>query len=335
MTFDERVEALAPFGLTARQTRFVVTVALHGGFCLRRQYAAFAQIAYGHNAREFLDSLVTRDLARRFAFKRNRGFIYHVHGRSIYRAIAQEDNRNRRVSAPSLIARKLMLLDLVLSLPHVQWFATEHDKVSLFTNQFGIPLEDLPHRRYDSAQPGTPATTRRFIHKMPIYIAGEPPRVHFVCFADGVADTKCETFLCDHDRLLRHLSEWRLVVIAPANTVDFIASKRAFRRFTGAPEAMIAGLELRDLRWYCETRYAIEEGRFVQLTVDDVSRYRDFRRRLEPAVMDALYVDWRIRREGAFTRFTVGTGGPHTRARFESRALPFSYSQFGDLPGLC
>jgi hypothetical protein len=37
MTFDERVTALAPLGFTPRQTRFLVTAALHGGYCLRRQ----------------------------------------------------------------------------------------------------------------------------------------------------------------------------------------------------------------------------------------------------------------------------------------------------------
>jgi hypothetical protein len=47
MTFDERVQALQPLGLTPRQTRFLVTVALHSGFCVRRQYAAFARIRYG------------------------------------------------------------------------------------------------------------------------------------------------------------------------------------------------------------------------------------------------------------------------------------------------
>ena len=42
MTFEERVSAVTPFGFSDRQTRFLVTVALHSGFCLRRHYAAFA-----------------------------------------------------------------------------------------------------------------------------------------------------------------------------------------------------------------------------------------------------------------------------------------------------
>ena len=42
MTFDDRVRALEPLGFSERQTRFLVTVALHSGFCLRRHYMAFA-----------------------------------------------------------------------------------------------------------------------------------------------------------------------------------------------------------------------------------------------------------------------------------------------------
>ena len=42
MTFDERVRALEPLGFSEPQTRFLVTVALHSGFCLRRHYTAFA-----------------------------------------------------------------------------------------------------------------------------------------------------------------------------------------------------------------------------------------------------------------------------------------------------
>ena len=53
MTFDERGAALKGEGFTERQAAFLVTVMLHAGVCLVRQYRAFAGIANGHNAREF------------------------------------------------------------------------------------------------------------------------------------------------------------------------------------------------------------------------------------------------------------------------------------------
>ena len=70
MTFDERVRALEPLGFSERQTRFLVTVALHSGFCLRRHYMAFAGLKYGAGVRDFLDRLVARKLATRLDFRR-------------------------------------------------------------------------------------------------------------------------------------------------------------------------------------------------------------------------------------------------------------------------
>ena len=43
MTFIERVQALAPLGFSDVQTRFLVTVALHSGFCLRRHYTSLCR----------------------------------------------------------------------------------------------------------------------------------------------------------------------------------------------------------------------------------------------------------------------------------------------------
>src|SRR5260370_754522 len=42
---DNRVKAVAEFGFTERQARFLVTVMLHSGLCVPRQYASFARTA--------------------------------------------------------------------------------------------------------------------------------------------------------------------------------------------------------------------------------------------------------------------------------------------------
>ena len=39
MTFDARVGGVKAFGFTDRQAAFLTTVALHSGYCVRRQYA--------------------------------------------------------------------------------------------------------------------------------------------------------------------------------------------------------------------------------------------------------------------------------------------------------
>lgn len=72
-TFQERVDAVEAFAVTTRQASFLTLVALHSGYRLRRQYAAFAGVRYGKNVRDFLDSLVTRQPATRFTIRADRG----------------------------------------------------------------------------------------------------------------------------------------------------------------------------------------------------------------------------------------------------------------------
>ena len=153
-----------------------MTVALHSGFCLRRHYMAFAGLKYGAGVRDFLDRLVARRLARRSQFRPDRGHVYHLHNTRIYAAINQDDNRNRRRTSPALIARKLMLLDYVLGQPAADWYATEQDKVALFTDAIRHRARRtslsacISHAVYDE-----PNTSRYFIHKLPIFLTGEPP----------------------------------------------------------------------------------------------------------------------------------------------------------------
>ena len=164
MTLDDRVDALASLGLTPRQTHFIALVALHSGYCLRRQYLRFAGLRYGKNVREFLDGLVERGLATRFAYRGDRGHLYHLSARSIYRAIGQEDNRNRRHTSPALVARKLMVLDHVLGHHERDWYATEQEKVALLTERFGVPVGDLPQRVYTATDGVAGPTIRSFVH---------------------------------------------------------------------------------------------------------------------------------------------------------------------------
>ncbi len=55
MTSEERVKAVAQFGFTERQARFLVTVMLHLGVCLLRQYTAFASIVHAQKTRRVFD----------------------------------------------------------------------------------------------------------------------------------------------------------------------------------------------------------------------------------------------------------------------------------------
>ena len=47
MTDAERIDAVAKLGFTPRQAGFLVTVAMHAGVCLSRQYATYSGLCVG------------------------------------------------------------------------------------------------------------------------------------------------------------------------------------------------------------------------------------------------------------------------------------------------
>ena len=56
LAFD-RTRTVTPFGLTDRQALFLVTVMLHSGVFVGRQYAAFAGITHGQKVHDFIEKL--------------------------------------------------------------------------------------------------------------------------------------------------------------------------------------------------------------------------------------------------------------------------------------
>jgi hypothetical protein len=114
--------AVAGFGFTRRQARFLDIVMRHSGVCLLRQYATFAGIVHGQKTRAFFAKLVRRGFASASACRHNRGRIYHVHHAALYGAIGEPHSRYRRPVAASRTSERLMLLDALLA-ADVAWLA--------------------------------------------------------------------------------------------------------------------------------------------------------------------------------------------------------------------
>jgi Omp85 superfamily domain len=85
MTFDERVQTVVKVGVTERQARFLVTVMLHAGVCVPRQYARFCSIVHGLKTRKFFAKLVRLGYASEHDCRHNRARVYHVHHSGIWR----------------------------------------------------------------------------------------------------------------------------------------------------------------------------------------------------------------------------------------------------------
>jgi hypothetical protein len=324
MTLSPRVDAVVGLGFTHRQASFLVAVALHSGYCLRRQYEAFAGVRYGKNVRLFLDGLVTRGLAERFAGRADRGHVYHVHGRALYRAMGEVDHRNRRAAGPALIARKLMLLDAVIRRPDVAWFATEREKIALFVERLRVPVSIFP------AQIATPATngaqTRYFVHRLPVFLSLDSLTPHFVYLSTDGSPETFAGFLRDHKTLLRYVPRWTVVVVG---RTEWPGLRTVFDRFTAS---LAAPATPDELRWFFERRQLVERGDLTQVSVWDLRRYRDLRQRFDSPVHQAMYTDWVT--TGRLSTTTPGSSTGDSHGTMVTDVLPFAYEQFGSLPGV-
>ena len=134
--------AIAAFGFTERQARFLVHVLVHAGVFVERQYRAFAGIAHGQKTHDFLAKLVSRGYATAITpGALHRGRLFHVQYKPLYEAIGEPNNRNREAGSLGRMVERLMLLDAVLADRHYTWLGTERDKVTYFVDRL---QKDLP-----------------------------------------------------------------------------------------------------------------------------------------------------------------------------------------------
>jgi hypothetical protein len=334
MTFDDRVRALESLGFTPRQTRFIALVALHSGYCLRRQYAAFAGIRYGKSVCDLFEKLVARGFATSFTQRADRGRLYHLQARAIYRAIGEPEHRTRREASAALIARRIMVLDYVLSHADVPWLSTEAEKVDLFA-RLGVTPRDLPHRSCAPARPEPSSATRYFRHEAPVAVVGDPPVPTFVCLVTDTTGRMFEQFLRDHGRLFAWLPAWTVVAIGP-RPVGLHACEGAFQRYRRRPVETVSASTDDDLVWFFRTRHAVDRGDLTGLSVTDIDRFRTLREAFRRPVFDELYLAWQ--RDGDAVLASSAAAARHHGMRsvgtLVTELLPFDYSQFGSRPGI-
>jgi hypothetical protein len=126
MTPTERAEALRWFGYTRRQTAFLALVLVHGGFCLRRQFAAFLGREDGGLVTDLVQRLVRQGHGRRHVFRRHTEVV-HIFARALYQAIDEPDCRHRRAVSLATMRQRLTVPDLVLAHSTATFPATERD----------------------------------------------------------------------------------------------------------------------------------------------------------------------------------------------------------------
>src|SRR5665213_2660936 len=126
ITESERGAALRRFGYTDSEAEFLDRAALHGGYFLRRQYIQFLGREDGGTVSQLVQKAIDKGHVRTSTW-RQRTQLYHLCARPFYKALGQDDNRNRRTRQLPTIKNKIMGLDFVLAHPRHHYLATEQD----------------------------------------------------------------------------------------------------------------------------------------------------------------------------------------------------------------
>ena len=263
MTWDERVDAVAAHarGVTDRQAAFLVTVMLHAGVCMDRQYCTFAHIAHGQKTTDFFRRLVDRGYATAHSCRNNSARLFHIQHKPLYAAIGDPDSRHRKPTPLARAIERLMVLDAVLADRGRTWLATEQDKLTHFTLTHRIPRQDLPSLTFRSEDS---ETVRYFPDKLPIGVDLEGAYT-FIYIVTRPGPVDFRAFLERHAELLRALRTWTIRLLVPRHFARVLGVYRAaFREQLAMP---LRPVNLDDLRWYFQARQApsrSSEERFDQ-----------------------------------------------------------------------
>lgn len=288
MTFEERVVAVANKGFTDRQARFLVTVMLHSGVCMDRQYCAFAGIRHGQKTEDFFGGLVKQRAATMYRCAHGRARIFHVQRRNLYEAIGERDSRLRRPTPIARAVERLMLLDAVLASSDVTWLATERDKLAHFTLllKSRIGRDELPHLTFRS---GSSQTVRYFPDRQPIGVHADGRTHVFTYLVNRDVPVDFRPFLRRHAALLRGLPRWTVRLLVPRHLADAAGLYEAAWREELASPLRLSTAE--ELRWYFEQRRRLTGGK-AELNGHDEVRYTRARDAFGAPRYRVLYRSW-------------------------------------------
>lgn len=212
MRTDERVQAVADYGFTERQARFLVLVMRHTGLCVKRQYAAFAGIANGgEKCNALFDKLVRRGYAVAVDCIHNRARLYHVQHRPLYHAIGEADSRYRRAVPARSAGERLMRLDAALTSPNLEWLTTRSEKLAWLRER---SRPEPSNQTVNATSLDAPEPANQFPGTFPIGI--DPTgRVLLLYLATVPWTDDFRTFVVGHTALLGTTPMWTLRLVFP------------------------------------------------------------------------------------------------------------------------
>jgi hypothetical protein len=330
LTADERVHAVAKLGFTERQARFLTTVMLHGGICVRRQYARFAGTAYGHKVNVFFDKLVRRGHVVTCDCVHNRAKLYHVHDRALYRVIGAANSRYRRPVAARAVFDRLMRLDAVIEYPELEWLPTEDEKLAFFADAaLSCPVDRLRHVMVG----GGPGPQRRVrVFSDDVLIGVEPTgRVVFLYLVTTPFTDAVRPCLQRSGDVLRTIPAWTLKLLFPVRFSNSIDAFVAVARDELATPLRTAVVD--QLRGYFEQ---LRSGAKSQTSAFDPC-FRQLQETFSASRFRVLYRRWLTDGETAFETASspaIGDAIACGAGRIEWTVLPIQYEHLSPLASL-
>lgn len=337
VTNPERQEEIRRFGYGVEEAAFLCLVALHGGYFLSRQFPDFVGKQRGRCVTKLIEKTVALGHCRTHVYRHNR-CVYHLFSKPFYRAIGEEDNRNRRERRVFTIKNKLMGLDLVLANRQRRFLATEQEKIEYFEGELGIERSLFPTRRYQSRSKQT-ATDRYFVDKFPLFLAQSENSRTDVTFTfideDVVTGTGFETYLRQYAALFKRLGDCSLMYVGSQGAL-FEEAQRTFGSFFGSSalrNRVPADPNLARIAAHFRERQLFESREFRTFNQDRLIRFRADRQEFSGERFDALFAAWKQVGEAALDPELGGRTGSQNAAvpTFRRYMLPFDYNIFGSV----
>lgn len=329
----QRVSHLQSLGYNATEASFLCLAALHSGFFLRRQYAAFTGKVPGYADVTLGEKAVRNGHVRVTALRHNR-MLYHLYSKPFYSALGEEDNRNRRRREPQAIKHRLMALDFVLANRACQFFPTEAEKLAFFGGALGIDYQYLPQKVYRGAQ-GAVATTRYFVDKSPVYSNPDQdpnqPLVHFCYVDEGQHSTNgFEQYLNDYRALLARVARFEILYLA-CSADNFSAAEHAFEKFrTSMIGVPLDPLVTRTIEYF-NVSDAVNRRDMAGINQAKLIQLRSDRVEFSGVKYARLFEIWKRHGDDAVAAelSPESVAKPSQVMQFRTHVLPFKYELFG------
>lgn len=324
MTTQERVQAIADYGFTDRQARFLVLVMRHAGLCIKRQYGAFADIPPGgEKCNAFFDRLVRRGFAASSACLHNRARLYHLHYKPLYHAIGEPDSRYRRAVPARQVMHRLMRIDAALVSPDLDWLTTRAEKLKWLMEHSaadGSALADPTPTDRAELLPGTfPVGLDATGGLVILYMVTVPWTEDFRLFLKG------------HESLLANASRWTLRVVFP------LTLRRVVEDYTRAVHEELESplADPNEVNWFFFHRHRMTDWREYPTPSGGSLKAKYFHcaKVYSGPRFALLYRRWVADRDAALTpispriREALASG----RAGLECVVLPHDYEPFSPL----